>query len=342
MHLGIEIGGTKLQLGIGRGDGSPLIVLERRTVDPAAGAKGILVEIERAADILLAQHKVERAGIGFGGPVDRKRGVAVKSHRIDGWDRFPLCDWFQSHFSLPTSIANDCDAAALAEARYGAGSDSRTLFYVTVGTGVGGGLVIDRRLHGGSRPAVAEIGHLRPGIAAEEPHATVESIASGRGIAATVAAHFAGNETRSFTVALGQGGRVDREAVRERLAEADQLEEEALADLRVRCDGEIEALTAKIVAQAAADGNPIACDAYDRACQMLGWAIAQTVTLTAAEIVVVGGGVSLAGDSLFFEPLRRYAQRYVFPPLAESLRIEPAALEELVVVQGALAIAADA
>ena len=341
MYLGIEIGGTKLQLGIGKGDGSPLIVLERREVDSAAGAKGILAEIERMADILLAQHKVECAGIGFGGPVDRRRGLAVKSHQVEGWDSFPLCDWFTRHFGLPAVITNDCDAAALAEARFGAGHDCRSVFFVTVGTGVGGGLVLDGKLYGTSRPAVAEIGHLRPGIVADDPQATVESIASGRGIAATVAARFSGNETRSFTVALGHGGRVDREAVRERLAEAEQLEEEALADLRVRCDGDVDALTTRLIAQAAAEGNPIANDAFERATQMLGWAVAQVVTLIAPEIVVVGGGVSLAGDILFFEPLRREVQRYVFPPLAESVRIEPAALGELVVVQGALAVAAD-
>jgi glucokinase len=340
MYLGIEIGGTKLQLGVGQGDGSPLIVLERRQVDPQAGAKGILLEIERMADILLAQHKVAGVGIGFGGPVDRTRGLAVKSHQIEGWDNFALCDWFAKHFGLPTAIANDCDAAALAEARFGAGRNSAAMLFVTVGTGIGGGLVFDGKLYGGSRPAVAEIGHLRPGIVADQAGATVESIASGRGIAEGVAARFAGNETRSFTVALGHGGRLDREAVRERLAEAEQLEEEALADLRVRCDGDIEALSTKIIAQAASEGNAIACEAMQRAIQMLGWAIAQAVTLIAPEIVVVGGGVSLAGDILFLDPLRREVARYVFPPLAESVRIVPAQLGELVVVHGALAMAA--
>ena len=113
-------------------------------------------------------------------------------------------------------------------------------------------------------------------------------------------------------------------------------EEEYIADLLQRAGGDAEQLTAKLVAQAAAEGNEIAREVLDHACQALGWAIAQVITLVAPEVVVVGGGVSLIGEQFFFAPLRAEVARYVFPPLAGSYRLVPAALGELAVVHGAL------
>jgi glucokinase len=84
----------------------------------------------------------------------------------------------------------------------------------------------------------------------------------------------------------------------------------------------------------------LAAEVLGRSCQVLGWAVAQTITLLAPEVVVVGGGVSLLGEELFFAPLREAVQRYVFPPLATSFEIVPAALGELVVVHGAIVLAA--
>ncbi len=128
--------------------------------------------------------------------------------------------------------------------------------------------------------------------------------------------------------------------MRKKLITAEDAEEEYVADLRSRCGGEIELLTAKMVAQAAADGNEIAREVLAHACQALGWAIAQAITLVSPGVVVVGGGVSLIEQSLFLVPLRNEIDRYVFPPLRGSFRVEPAALGELAVVYGALAAAA--
>jgi glucokinase len=101
-------------------------------------------------------------------------------------------------------------------------------------------------------------------------------------------------------------------------------------------------LTAKQVAEAAARGNPVAVKVLDEAITALGWAIAQVLTITASEVIVIGGGVSLMGESLFFEPLRRKVAAYVFPPMAGAYHIVPAQLGEEVVVHGALALAAGA
>jgi glucokinase len=337
MFLGIEIGGTKLQLGVGQGDSAELIALERRVIDPRRGAAGILEQIESATTALLQKHPVTRIGIGFGGPVDAVSGKAVKSHQVPGWDGFPLVAWCRDAFNLPAVIGNDCDVAAIAEARYGAGQNAGSVFYVTVGTGIGGGFVVQGKLHGAGRPAASEIGHLRPGLHADQPEMTVESLAAGPGIAALAIARVTG-QSKPLEM-LRRSGPIDRHHLRQQIADARQTDAEYLADLVNRASGDPEAITAPLVAQAAAEGNAVACEVLEHALQALGWAIAQVITLLAPEVVVVGGGVSLIGEQFFFGPLREEVGRYVFPPLAGSFRLAPAELGELVVVHGAIALA---
>jgi len=346
MHLGIEIGGTKLQLGVGSGRDADLAALVRHDVDPQRGAAGILEEIERAATALLQKHSIERVGFGFGGPCDAAAGIVTKSHQVGGWEGFPLARWCRETLGKAAAIGNDCDVAALAEARHGAGRGAGSVLYVTVGTGIGGGLVVGGKLFGAGRPAVAEIGHLRPGLLADRDDMTVESLAAGPGIAAAAVARMTGvarplDSLRRDGEAPAEP-RMRKAAVRQRLHDVQETEEEYIADLVQRAGGDAEQLTAKLVAQAAADGNAIAAEVLEHACQALGWAIAQAITLVAPEVVVVGGGVSLVGEQFFFAPLRAEVGRYVFPPLAGSFRLVPAALGELAVVHGALALAAEA
>jgi glucokinase len=311
MFLGIEIGGTKLQLGVGTGDGPPFAGFRRLDVDANRGAAGILEQIERSGRELMTEFPFQAIGFGFGGPINGPAGIVTTSHQVSGWDNFPLAAWCTQTFGLPTFLGNDCDMAALAEARFGAGRTKRSVFYVTVGTGVGGGLVLDGALYGSHRPAAAEIGHLRPGLDAAEPNQTIESISSGRGIETAIRA------------ALAQNPPGDRE----------------VADLLGRCQHDPQQLTGKMLADAALAGNALARRVMDRACQALGWGIAQVITLLAVEVVIVGGGVSLAGQTIFFDPLRRHVRRYVFPPLRDSYEIVPAQLGEEVVVHGAVAMA---
>src|SRR6186713_3027655 len=188
MFLGIEIGGTKLQLGVGAGDGGELAALARHDIDIANGAAGILEQIERSATALIQKHPVERIGFGFGGPIDSSAGMVTKSHQVAGWEGFPLARWCRESLGKPAVLGNDCDVAALAEARFGAGRGAGSVLYVTVGTGIGGGLVLGGNLHGSGRPAVAEIGHLRPGLNADDAEMTVESLAAGPAIAAAAVA----------------------------------------------------------------------------------------------------------------------------------------------------------
>ena len=157
MYLGIEIGGTKLQLGVGDGQSSRLAALKRFDVDPARGALGILEQIETGVTALRQKHMVDRIGIGFGGPIDAASGRVTKSHQVTGWEDFALADWCRSQFNLPTVVGNDCDCATLAESLLGAGRGFRSVFFLTVGTGIGGGFALDGRLLGSE-----EIGGARP------------------------------------------------------------------------------------------------------------------------------------------------------------------------------------
>lgn len=337
MFLGIEIGGTKLQLGVSDATSEKLVALERREVDSKRGAEGILESIEKVGLELARRHRIERMGFGFGGPVDAHRGKVIKSHQVHGWEGAPISSWAKDRFQVPVALGNDCDVAALAEAHLGAGRGAGSVFYMTVGTGVGGGFVHHGQLHGVSRPAASEIGHMRPGLHEDRPELTVESLASGPGIVASAQARISGEISRSLAVMRRAG--LTPSTTKKGLVEAIESDDEHRSDLLLRCEGDPERLNGKIVAEAALNGNQIAQDVLEHACQVLGWALSQMITLLAPEVVVIGGGVSLIGEKYFFSPIRREVARYVFPPLLGSYRIVPAGLGELAVVHGALLLA---
>lgn len=182
MFLGVEIGGTKLQLGLGRGDGQ-IVKLWRGPVDVAARGDGIRRQILTAVPELLGQagiswSELRGVGLGFGGPVNDDTQTIIKSHQIEGWDNFPIVHWLDENFGLPAALGNDADVAGLAEASFGAGRGLSPIFYITIGSGIGGGLVIDRKIYRGCGQGAAEIGHLRISDKPNEP-TILELIASG-------------------------------------------------------------------------------------------------------------------------------------------------------------------
>jgi len=311
--IGVEIGGTKLQATLADSGSLEAICSLRETIVPAKGAEGIRHQLEAMIHSFQSQHEIDAMGIGFGGPLNAKTGIITKSHQVDGWEQFPLAHWCRDQFGIPTVIRNDCDTAALAEATLGAGKEKQSSFYVTVGSGIGGGYVVDGKLIGTTRPAFGEIGHLRPGVLHSESANTVEAEASGFGITA---------EVRHILQGIGT---------------EDQGND--YWELVNACDGNLEALSTQDIANAAERGNGIACAVLSDAVETLGWAIAQMITLMAPEVVVIGGGVSLMPEKRFLAPLRENVATYVFPPLAGSYEIVRAALGESVVVQGALLLA---
>ncbi len=163
LAVGVEIGGTKLQAGIGSQDGK-LVALVRRAVDPSKGGAGIREQLPAIIDEAVKKagcdpKTLKGVGVGFGGPVDTQRGRILVSHQIEGWSGFPLRDWLQKKVEVPVVLQNDAKTAALAEATHGAGKGLKRIFYITVGSGVGGGLVIDGVPDVGQGLGAGEIGH---------------------------------------------------------------------------------------------------------------------------------------------------------------------------------------
>ncbi len=315
MFLGIEIGGTKLQLGIGAGDGN-IAALWRGTVNPAEGSEGIRKQIVAAVPELLAKAKLTRGalrgvGIGFGGPTDDATRTVIKSHQIAGWDGFPLADWVSDLVGVPAVLCNDADVAGLAEALFGAGKGLSPVFYITIGSGIGGGLIIDGQIYRGVGRGAAEIGHLKvyaEGVERDYYTMSLEDCASGWAIADAGAGWVEAREHRDTPL--------------RRLADCDPAK-----------------VTGALVAQAAREGDEDALGIIANARNALAQAICQVIVLLCPQRIVIGGGVSLIGEELLFEPLRHFVARDVFLPFAGLTDIVPAALGEEVVVHGALALA---
>jgi glucokinase len=319
-YLGIEIGGTKLQLGIGPGDGT-LAGLWRDTVDVAAGPQGIRRQIMAAVPELLATaglsfRDLKGVGIGFGGPVDDATHTVIKSHQIEGWDDFPLADWMSDLVGLTAVLGNDADCAGLAEALFGAGKGLSPIFYITIGSGIGGGLIINGEIYRGVGRGAAEIGHLRfktcwvkdAQALFTSPDGILEQLASGWGIAE--------NAKRCI------------------------LQEQPIySSLYPKAQNPKHPPTAKDVVKAALEGDAFADSIIQSAVGYLADGICHVLALLCPRRIIIGGGVSLMGEKLLFQPLRELVARRVFKPFVACYDIVPAALGEEVVVHGALALA---
>jgi glucokinase len=320
MYLGIEIGGTKLQLGVGAGDGV-LQGLWRAGVDVAAGPEGIRRQIGHAVPELLAKSGVDRSrllgiGIGFGGPVDDRTHSIIKSHQIEGWDNFALEKWISDLVGLPAVLGNDADVAGLAEALFGAGKGLSPIFYITIGSGIGGGLIINGEIYRGCGRGAAEIGHLRfstyfikdsKSVYGSTPE-ILEHLASGWGIA---------------------------ETARRCLAQEHPIH----SLLHSKAEELKRPLNAEDVATAARQGDPFAESILKSAVAYLADAICHVIALLCPRRIVIGGGVSLMGENFLFQPLRQMVAERVFKPFTDCYEIVPAALGEEVVIHGALALA---
>jgi glucokinase len=319
--LGIESGGTKLQLGIGRGRGD-LVALERLPIDPARRATGICEQIRDAFPRVLRQARLEPeeirgVGVGFGGPVDTDRGRIERSYQIGGWEDFPIADWIRENLGVPAVVIhNDADAAGLAESRFGAGQGHSPLLYVTIGSGIGGALIVDDRIYRGFGRGAVEIGHLLVAVDDGPAHRVLEleQVASGWAIAR------AGQEVASSKTAGRDGGWVVLD----------------------RAGGDPGRITGLLVAEAAREADPEAVSILARARTAVAFALAQAISLIAPRRIVIGGGVSLIGEEGWFIPIRRLVDQDVFAPFRGGYDIVPAALGEQVVIHGALALARDA
>lgn len=300
--LGLDIGGTKLAAGVVDRAGRTRSFLVRPTGngrDPDAVLADLVALGRRAvADSGVAWENVGAVGIGCGGPLDTERGVLVAPPHLAGWRDVPVTSIAERELGRPAYVENDATAAASGEHRYGAGAGARNMVYLTISTGVGGGVVIDGRLYRGARGNGGELGHV-----------TID---------------WNGRLCRSCGRRGCLEAYVSGTSIAERAAEA-LPPGSALAGL--------DRLTAADVSAAARAGDEHAARIWAGTTDALGCGLTSIVNLFEPELVVLGGGVTRAGEQLL-APVRAQVARQAMAPAGQA-RIVTAGLGDRVGVVGA-------
>jgi glucokinase len=291
--IAIDLGGTKLLAGVMDETG----VVVKRTVrsTDVSGEEALLAELESAIEEML-EKGVAALGVGIPSTIDQRQGRAVASVNIPlaGLD---VRERLSGRFNLPTAIENDANAAALAEHRFGAGRGTRHMVMLTLGTGIGGGLILDGRLYRGSVGAAGELGHITIDLNGPPCQGTCP----GRGHLEALASGTAADALARKVAAEHPDGDLGREA-----AEGNEVDARLAVDL-------------------AAAGPGDARDVLERIGFNLGVGIASFVNVFNPEVVVLGGGFARAGE-LLFEPARKVVAERALSPARDVVRIVPALL----------------
>ncbi|MEU9082621.1 ROK family protein [Streptomyces sp. NPDC048357] len=299
MTVAIDIGGTKIAGALVHPDGT-MTATTRRATPRGVDAEGVMAAVaEVVADLSGSPlwASAVRCGIGSAGPVDTSRGT-VSPVNIGAWREFPVQARVAAELAargaeLPTVLAGDGVAMTAAEHWLGAARGHANALCMVVSTGVGGGLILNNQLHPGPTGNAGHIGHISVAFDGEPcvcgSRGCVESIASGTAIARWA-------REQGWTPAGAANGA-----------------------------GSARDASAAGVAAAAAEGDPIALAAFDRAGRALAAAIAATATLVETDIAVIGGGVAASGDTLF-APIRTHLAAYATLSFVKELQVVPATL----------------
>lgn len=299
-YIGIEIGGTKLQLVSGDAAGT-ILRRWRFAVAPGEGGAGIRRQIETVlARNQPALEGIRALGVGFGGPVDWQTGRIACSHQVEGWSDFDFKAWLEALTDRPAIVDNDANVAALGEATSGAGAEANPVMYVTLGSGVGGGLVVNRQIYHGAKPGEAEIGHVR----LDRQGATVESRCSGWAVDAKIRRQVAACPAGLLAKLVG-----------------------------AQPHGE-----SKWLAEACRQGDEAARGILEETAADLAFGLSHAVHLFHPEAIVLGGGLSLVGEPLR-QAVANQLPGFIMRVFAPGPRIRLAALGEDAVPVGALILA---
>jgi len=315
--LGIDIGGTNLVVGSVAEDGSSLHALASEPTLAEAGEKDVLDRLIALAKRAIEQTRreipgAEIIGIGVGapGPLDTKSGIVLLTPNL-GWENLPLRSIIHERLGLSAALDNDANCAVLGEWWMGAARGTRTAIGITIGTGIGGGLIIDGKLFHGASDCAGEIGHTTIDTEGRRckcgNYGCLEAYASGPNIA---------------------------------LRAIEEIQAGAESRLPQYVGGDLRKITAQTVYQAAHDGDNLALEVVNDTAGFLGTAIANLVNVFNPEVVVICGGVTLAGDHLFI-PLRREVTRRAFKPAVSVCRIVPCELSGTAGVYGAAKVFLD-
>jgi len=308
--VGIDIGGTNIVAGTVAEDGSEVLGLVSEPTLPEQGAEGVLSRIMKLARASMAAARgKEIAGLGIGspGPLDTTTGVVLLTPNL-GWVNFPLRDRVAGALGMPATLDNDANCAIFGEWWRGAARGASHVVGLTIGTGIGGGIVLAGRVYRGKSDIAGEIGHMTIDLNGRRckcgNYGCLEAYASGPAIAARA---------------------------------IEGIEAGADSSLPRYVNGDLARITAQIVYEAAHDGDGYALEVVHDTAKFLGAGVANVVNIFNPEVVVICGGVTLAGDKLFL-PLRSEVKRRAFKPAVEACRIVPGELTGTAGVYGAAAV----
>jgi glucokinase len=298
-YLGIEIGGTKLQVVVGDQD-ARIVDRYRAAVEREQGAAGIRDNIQKAWQSFHHAYPLLAVGVGFGGPFDRANGTVAKSFQVHGWDGFAFTAWLEALTGLAVAVDNDANTAALGEARLGAGQDYSKVFYVTLGSGMGGGMVIDGHIYHGASPGEAEIGLMLW----DKSGTTFESRCCGWAVDRKVRRCIVQNPDGALAQLAGSETSGEARCLVPALEQGDSAAQAILAET----------------------GEDIA------------WALSHVSHLFHPQIVILGGGLSLIGEPLR-AAVAANLPGFLTSAFQPAPRVELALLGEDVVCVGALLLA---
>ena len=298
--VGIDIGGTKLAAVVADKDGNILHKVRKPTESqrgPQHAVQLILSMVDEVLDLAtLRREDISGIGVSCGGPLDTKTGIIYSPPNLPGWDALPLKDLIESKFHIPTIIENDANASALAEARFGGGRGYDYVLYMTMSTGIGGGIVANGEIYHGANDSAGEVGHqiLLPDgpLCGCGKYGCLEALCSGPSIA-----------------------RRAQEAV------ADQPHTRILA----LADGQVDRVRSEHVLQAARAGDALAVALVEETAYYMGWGIANLVNILNPQIVLLGTIAVAAGDLLLY-PIRRTVTEMAMQRPLETVKIMPAEL----------------
>jgi glucokinase len=308
--VGIDIGGTNIVAGTVAEDGSEMLGLVSEPTISEQGADAVLGRIVKLARASMAAARgKEIAGIGIGspGPLNTTTGVVLLTPNL-GWTNFPLRDRLAQALGLPATLDNDANCAIFGEWWRGAARGAKHVVGLTIGTGIGGGIVLDGEIYRGASDIAGEIGHMTIDLNGRRckcgNYGCLEAYASGPAIAArAVEGIEAGTDT----------------------------------SLPKYVNGDLRKITAQLVYEAAHDGDDYAYEVVKDTARFLGVGVANVINIFNPEVVVICGGVTLAGERLF-GPLRSEAKRRAFKPAVDVCRIVPGELTGTAGVYGAAAV----
>jgi glucokinase len=299
LAVGVDAGGTQIRVAVLRGDKllSRVHLLTGKATTPDRMIPRIYRAIEQAVDEAAVQlEQIAGIGIGVPGPVNSQTGIVFTLPNLSEWSNVPLRDIFVEHYGLPSVVENDGNAAALGEYLFGAGRNCRNEVYLTIGTGIGGGVIVNGQLLRGASGAAAELGHMTidwhgmPCVCGNI--GCLESIASGTAIARRA------NEA----IAQGLGGELLPWAALNSIDDETAHEDELISE-----SGQPFFINVQGVARAAAHGVSLAYDIINDAAIALGIGLVNIIHLFNPEIIVLGGGVTQIGPMLM-KPILRVVQ----------------------------------